>query len=185
MLAVEKNNLIALKQLTNIKNKLVATPQFNSQNFVEEPSKSKIIGLHRLAGKQTLESLTVGQELTLRPKNRFISVETLDRIYVGALGEDISLHLSQLITTGNKYFCQVHSSSSRHCDVFIREIFQSPANRQHNSFASTYLPEKEETVGEELLLLTDEVPLSMVDDDDNASVNPTEIKDRAEGSDES
>lgn len=179
VLTYEKTNLIAQKQLENIKNKLVAVPQFNSQNFVEEPSKSKIIGLHRLAAKQTLESLVSGQELILKPKNRFISVETKDKVYLGALGEDISLQLSRLISTGNRYFCQVHSSSGRHCDVFIREVYQSPENRRHNSFTSTYKPEKEETIGEDLLLLADEVPLSIIDDESEAAFDTPELKDRS------
>ncbi len=180
VLALEKTNLIALKQLANIEKNTIITPQFNSENFVEEPSKSKIIGLHRLANRDILQNLVVGQELFLKPKNRFISIETADKTYLGSLPEDISLHLSRLINTGNQYFCQLHTSSSKHCDVFIRESYQSPANRHQHSFSSSYQAEEQDSIGDDLLLLTDEVPLSIIDDESEASITQPNLKDASE-----
>jgi tetratricopeptide (TPR) repeat protein len=164
VLQLEKNNPIALKQLANIKKRTIVTPQFSSQNFVEEPSKSKIIALHRLTHKQILEKLSIGQELNLKLKTRFISVETPDKTYLGSLPEDISLRLSDLIQKGNQYVSYLHSCSGKHCHVFIKETYQSPSNRNTHSFISNYQPEKDESIGEDLLLLTDEVPLNIVDD---------------------
>lgn len=177
VLKLEKHNLIAQKQLNNIKNKVISNPQFQAQNFVEEPSKSKIISLSRLASKQTLENLHVGQELILKPKNRFISVETTDKTYIGSMPENISLRLSQLITTGNKYLCQLHSSSSHHCSVFVKEIFQSPANLHKLSFDSVYQAEQEENIGADLLLLADDVPINIIQDDsDSEGANNRNLK---------
>lgn len=62
VLTLEKSNPIATKQLANIKKKSISAPEFSSQNFVEEPSKSKIVALHRLAGKQALEKLNRSEE---------------------------------------------------------------------------------------------------------------------------
>ena len=168
VLTLEKHNLIAQKQLENIKNKTITTPQFQAQNFVEEPSKSKIIALNRLASKQVLLSLHVGQELVLRPKNRFISIVTLYKIYIGSMPEDISLRLSQLISTGNRYLCQLHSSSGNSCNVFVREVYQSPENRHQLSFASVYQAEIDENIGADLLLLADDVPMNIVQDDSDS-----------------
>jgi hypothetical protein len=165
VLRLEKSNPIAIKQLANIKAKNITAPEFGSENFVEEPSKSKIVTLHRLAGKQVLENLSVGQELSFKLKNRFISVETTDKTYLGSLPEDISLHLSGLINNGNRYQALLHSCSGKHCSVFIKEIYQSPANKDYHSFVSNYLPDKDEAVGEDLLLLADDVPMSIVDDE--------------------
>lgn len=172
VLAIEKHNPIAAKQLANIKAKNIITPEFNSQNFVEEPSKSKIISLHRLAGKQALEKLRVGQELALKPKSRFISVETVDKKYLGSLPEDISLHLSKLIAKGNRYTTLLHSCSNNHCSVFIKESYQSSANKNSHSFVSNYRPEKEEVVGDDLLLLADEIPFSTGDEESENSDTP-------------
>ena len=165
VLSLEKTNPIALRQLDNINRNHIIAPEFASENFVEEPSKSKIIGLLRLANKDILEKLVVGQELNLRPKSRFISVETLDKVYLGSLPEDISLRLSKLIERGNRYSCLLHSASSKHCTVFIREIYQDPANRGLHSFISAFQPGKDDSIGDELLLLADESPLSIDDDD--------------------
>ncbi len=165
VLKLEKHNPIAQKQLNNIKNKIISSPQFQAQNFVEEPSKSKIISLSRLSNRQTLESLHVGQELSLRPKNRFISVETLTGVYIGSMPENISLRLSRLITSGNKYLCQLHSSSSHHCSIFVKEIYQSPVNAHKLSFDSVYQEDKDESIGSDLLLLADDVPINIVQDD--------------------
>ena len=165
VLSLEKNNPIATKQLANIQNNHLQTPQFNSQSFVEEPSKAKIVSLHRLANKQVLEKLIVGQQLVLKLKNRFISIETQDKTYLGSLPEDISLRLSQLIQTGNQYSCQLHSASGKHCRVFIKEIYQSPTNRHQHSFVSTFQPGKDDNIGEDLLLLADESPLNILNDD--------------------
>jgi tetratricopeptide (TPR) repeat protein len=169
VLTLEKSNPIAQKQLLNIQHHHVAAPQFNAESFVEEPSKSKIVSLHRLTNKQILEKLVVGQELALKLKNRFISVVTLDQVYLGSLPEDISLRLSFLISRGNQYSCDLHSASSKHCTVFIKETYQAPSNRNYHSFVSNYTPGKDETIGDELLLLADESPLGIVDDDTDTS----------------
>jgi tetratricopeptide (TPR) repeat protein len=165
VLTIEKSNPIAQKQLLNIKRRHVTPPQFNAESFVEEPSKSKIISLHRLTSKQVLEKLVVGQELTLKLKNRFISVVTLDQVYLGSLPEDISLRLSFLISRGNRYSCGLHSASSKHCTVFIKETYQATSNRHYHSFVSNYTPGKDDTIGDELLLLADETPIGIVDED--------------------
>ncbi len=171
VLNLEKSNPIALKQIANIKNAYIVQPQFNNQGFVEEPSKSTIVNLHRLTNKQVLDSLSIGQELILKIKNRFISVETTSKIYLGSLPEDLSLRLSTLIKNGNLYSCHLHSFSSKHCDVFIKEIYQSANNRHYHSFDSNYQPGKDETIGEDLLLLADEVPLNIIDDDSESTPN--------------
>ncbi len=176
VLTLDKHNPIAQKQLTNIKNKTISTPQFQAQNFVEEPSKSKIIALSRLASKQVLLSLHVGQELILKPKSRFISIETPDKIYLGSMPEDISLRLSQLIATGNRYFCQLHSSTSNHCSIFVKEIYQSPANVHRLSFDSSYQAEDDENIGDDLLLLADEVPINIVHDDSDSDAGANDNK---------
>ncbi len=172
VLEIEKHNLIAQKQLANIKNKTINAPQFQAQNFVEEPSKSKIFTLNRLASKQVLQELQVGQELSLKPKNRFISIETLQKTYLGSLPEDISLHLTKLINSGNKYLCQLHSQTNNTCTVFIRETYQSSANKNQLSFKSVYKESEEENIGSDLLLLTDDVPINIISDE-NEGESPT------------
>jgi len=164
-LEIEKSNSIALKQLENIRRDRINAPQFSAENFVEEPSKSKIISLLRLANKDVLEHLAIGQSLVLRPKGRFIAVETEDKTYIGSLPEDISLRLSYLIERGNQYHCQLHSVSAKHASVFIRETHQDPQNRDLHSFISNFTPGSDDSIGEDLLLMADESPLTLESED--------------------
>jgi len=172
-LEVEKDNAIAARQLENIRQDRIKKPEFAAESFVEEPSKSKIISLLRLANKDVLETLNVGQKLNLRPKGRFISIETEQKAYIGSLPEDISLRLAYLIEHGNQYLCQVHSANSKHASVFIRETYQSPENRNRHSFISNFQPGSDDSIGEDLLLLADESPLNMETEDADGDSSST------------
>ncbi|MDR0463028.1 MAG: tetratricopeptide repeat protein [Pseudomonadales bacterium] len=163
VLELDKANAIAQKQLQNIKNNVVSFPKFSAQNFIEEPGIAKIIQLHRLAGKNVLEKLVVGQDLILKPKSRYISIETIEKIYIGSLPEDISARLTRLIETGNEYLCQVHNVSYNHCDVFVKETKRSSNNQNQHSFPVSYQADGND-LGDEIILDND-VPLSMVESD--------------------
>lgn len=134
VLEIDKSNLIAKKNLTRLQNNnSTFAPSFCKQDFIEEPGKTKTVELHRLAGKNILESLAVGQECDLKPKNRYISVES-HGTYLGALPEDISFRLARLIETGNKYESCIRSFSGSHCSLYIKETYRTPENSDINSF---------------------------------------------------
>lgn len=167
VLALEPSNAIAIKQLSNIKNNVTYFPQFTAQNFIEEPGIAKIIQLHRLAGKNVLEKLVVGQNLVFKPKNRYVSIETTNKIYVGSLPEDISARLTKLIQNGNEYLCQIHQVSHNYCDIFIKETFRSKKNQNQHSFPVSYQQNESSDLGNDILLGQD-IPLNLVEiDSDN------------------
>lgn len=135
VLEIDKTNSIAHKQLERIKtNQINTTPSFTRNHFIEEPGKTKIVELHRLSGRQVLDTLSVGQSCTLKLKNRYISVETEDGRYIGALPEDISFRLTKLIQTGNTYHISLHSCSNNQCTVYLKELARSPKNIDIHSF---------------------------------------------------
>lgn len=134
ILKIDPQHQLALRHLENMEKNHLLTPNFNDQHFIEEPSKSKIVHLHRLSDKKTLSQLTVGQVLILKPKKHFISVETTAKVYIGSLPDDVSKRLILLIADGNQYEARVHSLSNKHCDIYLRESFQSEANRGKLSF---------------------------------------------------
>lgn len=134
-LQIDKHNPIAQKQLERIKTQQTpAAPAFTRNHFIEEPGKTKIVELHRLSGKHILDCLSVGQSCALKLKNRYISVETEDGGYVGALPEDISFRLTKLIQTGNTYHCSIHSCSNNQCTVYLKELTRAPQNMDVHSF---------------------------------------------------
>lgn len=137
-LNLDKHNTIAQKHLDRIKsNQKPTPPAFTRTHFIEEPGKTKIAELHRLAGKQILDTLAVGQPCVLVLKNRYISVDTEDGEYIGALPEDISFRLTKLINTDNTYHCSIHSCSNNQCTVFLKEVSRSKQNSDIHSFPPT------------------------------------------------
>lgn len=139
VLEIEKLNAVAKKylQMLDSKQGVIKQSQIDMfQDFVEEPGKTKIIQLGRLCGPALLDELSVGSRCTLKTKGRFVTVLSKQGEYIGSLPEDISLHLSQLIKTGNTYDCVIRSSSKQECSVFIKETFRSPENLHTPSFLS-------------------------------------------------
>lgn len=134
VLELDRSNTIAKKHLARLKNnQQPAVPTFSTVYFIEEPGKTKIVELHRLAGKTVLDALAVGQLCELKPKSRYISIE-VDGAYIGSLPEDISFRLSKLISTGNTYACYVHSITGNSCSVYLKENHRSEKNQFVHSF---------------------------------------------------
>jgi hypothetical protein len=161
VIELDKSNNLAKKHLLKIKNhqSISLSKLPSNEEFIEEPGKTKTVELHRLAGKEQLDQLAVGQECDLKPKNRFISVE-VQKTYLGSLPEDLSARLSKLIKTGNTYSCYVQSVSPTSCSVFIKEILRSPENEFINSFPSV---KSQLATINDMFLADDAVPLQMED----------------------
>ena len=135
VVALDKSNIIAHKHLKRLQTSSAPLKSpFANQYFIEEPGKTKIVDLHRLAAKNTLLGLAVGQPCKLIPKNHFISIDTESGVHIGSLPEDISFRLAKLISKGNEYSCVVHSCSEKTCAVLIRETKQSDQNQHCLSF---------------------------------------------------
>lgn len=153
VLTIDKQNTIAQKQLERIAKKALHTlPSFTRNHFIEEPGKTKIVELHRLAGKQVLDNLAVGQTCQLKMKKRYISVETEDGQHIGALPEDISFRLTKLIQTGNTYFCSIQTCSNNQCLVYLKELSRSARNSDIHSFSLNKQSTTQLDIDERLLL---------------------------------
>jgi len=164
VLELDSSNSIAKKNLEKIKNKLCTTPNFSQENFIEEPGKTKIVELHRLAGKEILNRLNPGQTCELKIKNRYISVET-DSKYIGTLPEDLSFRLTKLINRKNRYECFVHSSSTKSCSIYIKEVKRSAKNVNIHSFPLNKSLLTTINDIDEKFLLEENIPMEMVHTD--------------------
>lgn len=158
VLEIDKSNQIAKKNLQKIKSdQPIQLPTLSSSDqFIEEPGKTKIVDLHRLAGKNVLEKMAVGKNCELKCKSRFISVE-LDGQYVGSLPEDLSARLSGLIKAGNQYSCVIRSVSATSCSVFLKEEFRAKSQQFVNSFPAS----KPTNALSDAFLLDSDMPLQM------------------------
>ncbi len=134
-ISFDKSNQLAKKHLEKLKNhqsiSLSNLPA--DEQFIEEPGKTKTVELHRLAGKELLEKLTLGQTCELKTKNRFISVEAENK-YVGSLPEDLSSRLTKLMKGGNTYACYISSVTPHSCSVFLKEVKRAKEFEFVNSF---------------------------------------------------
>ncbi|MEX0896421.1 MAG: hypothetical protein WDZ94_05845 [Patescibacteria group bacterium] len=179
VLELDRSNSIAKKQLDRIKSKkATALPTFNADHFIEEPGKTKIVELHRLAGKPVLEKLSVGKKCVLTVKKRYISVETEDGTYIGALPEDVSFRLIKLIQSGNTYCCLIQRLSSKQCAVFLKEQHKSDENRDTHSFPPGKLNNNIMDL-DDRFLIEDDIPVDISRDDSESDydVNTATISD--------
>lgn len=174
-LELDRTNIIAKKHLAALKTKKpLKAPSFFRQEFIEEPGKTKIVELHRLAGKPALESLAVGQNGAFKLKQRYISIE-VDGTYIGSLPEDISFRLSKLLQTGNTYHCSIHAVAPNHVDVYLKETHRSARNKDKHSFPLTRVTSSASQESDEFVLLNEEIPVEVTDHDND--VEPKTFED--------
>lgn len=174
VLEFDPSNSIAKKNLEKIKNKQQTAPNFTHETFIEEPGKTKIVELHRLASKETLMGINSGQKCELKIKNRYISVECADK-YLGTLPEDLSFRLTKLMGRKNKYECFAHSVSTKGCLVYIKEVFRSEKNKNIHSF-----PLNKQLIAtindiDEKFLLEDNIPMEIVNTDTDSEQNLDDV----------
>ena len=177
VLELDKSNSIAKKHLQILKTKQVSRiPAFSHEQFIEEPGTTKIIELHRLANRLVLDRLNVGETCFLKPKNRYISVETAESNYVGALPEDLSFRLTKLIKRGNDYSCFIYATSTKSCNVYIKELKRSKRNQHINSFPITKNSLTAINDVDERSLLEDDIPVAIVKTDDDEEPSLEELE---------
>ncbi len=160
VLEKDKSNLIAKKHLESLKNKEKSVSALSNTYFIEEPGKTKIVELHRLAQKKVLSKLRVGEACKLvTKKNKYISIETESGKYIGALPDDLSHRLSKLIKRGNEYICLVHSFADNACSVHLRESKTSAKNKDLQSFPSGKAASAALNIVDEEFLIEDDIPV--------------------------
>lgn len=166
VLGIDQSNRLALKHLRKIKDKqTISLPAFSNESFIEEPGKTKSIELYRLADKNVLKKVSIGQKCFLQPKNRYISIY-IGETYIGSLPEDLSFRLAKLIKSGNKYACRVRSCDGIRCIVHIREIERSTKNRDIASFANSQTNAAALTINEvDESMIEKNIPVEIVDTD--------------------
>lgn len=181
VLEIDRSNPIAKRNLDRISQNVAFTvPTFNNTQFIEEPGKTKTTALHRLAGKQAFQNITIGTECELKPKNRYISVEA-NGVYIGALPEDISFRLTKLISTGNTYSCWIRSLDDKNCSVFLKEASATHENRSIPSFPINRATLNGAGDIDELTLLDEDIPIEILTTDEdtggNGHVNLKDLED--------
>ncbi|HEY5600812.1 MAG TPA: tetratricopeptide repeat protein [Patescibacteria group bacterium] len=144
--------------------------------FIAEPGTTKLINLIKVATPQTLSQLTCGEKLDISPKKHSVVVTTFDKIYLGALPDDLAHLLLSLMDGGNKYEVFVKKVTNNNLQILIRETFRSPRFISQPSFieitAKTYFM----PVRREPAISEDSTPVSPeAEAEENLSASPSPI----------
>lgn len=130
-----------LKRIETFSKKGAPTPSksnghisFTYDMFIEEPGKTKLVNLIKLAEPQKLSMLSAGHLVTLTPKTRFVVVSDSNNQYLGALPDDVSHRLLKLITGGNKYQAIIKTVKPNSLTLLIKEVYRAPKFKNQPSF---------------------------------------------------
>ncbi|MDP3973815.1 MAG: tetratricopeptide repeat protein [Candidatus Daviesbacteria bacterium] len=102
--------------------------------FLQEPGKTKIVSLLKVAEPQKLSQIYCGMAVEMIVKNRKLTVADHEGNYLGVLPDDICHHLLRLLRGGNKYTLYIKSIRVNGLSVLIREIFRSKRFKNQASF---------------------------------------------------
>lgn len=124
--------------------------------FLQEPGKTKIVNLLKVAEPQKLSLIFCGMQVEMMIKNRKITIVDTEGNYLGVLPDDTCHLLLRLIKGGNKYQLFVKSIKVNGLSVLIKEVFRSkrfknqPSFLEHtDSFNTDILPSLESSDNEE------------------------------------
>lgn len=140
VLEIDIFNPIALK---NLKKLGVAThtsngttPQLVMNMFLEESGKTKVVGLINTAQPKVIQSLQVGQKLTLCIKRLKIFVLDENKQFIGMLPDIMSKRLIKFLDGGNEYDVYAKSIEGHSVSIFIREKKRSARFKNQPTFAT-------------------------------------------------
>lgn len=108
--------------------------QIDDDLFLEEPGKTKLVTLLKVAEPQKLSLLSAGITVYLAAKNRGVTVTDQNNEYLGVLPDDISHHLIRLIKGGNKYQAIIKTIKTNGLSILVRETYRSARFRNQPSF---------------------------------------------------
>ena len=102
--------------------------------FLQEPGKSKIVSLLKVAEPQKLSKAYCGMKVDMAIKNRKITIVDSDENYLGVLPDDICHHLLRLLRGGNRYDLFVKSIRVNALSIIIKETHRSKRFKNQPSF---------------------------------------------------
>ncbi len=164
-------NPIAIKNLKIIKsfkpNGLEYVPSTNGYSrlspslFLQEPGKTKIVSLLKVAEPQKLSQAFCGMRVEMIIKNRGITIVDLNGNYMGVLPDDTSHLMLRLLKGGNKYDLFIQSIKVNGLSILIKETHRSKRFKNQSSF----LDNSDSIVSSEII-----TNLDQSDDDEEESL---------------
>lgn len=110
------------------------TGPISSSLFLQEPGRTKVVNLLKVAEPQKLSLAYCGMLVDLVVKNRGVTVCDSEGSYLGVLPDDTAHQIIRLIKGGNKYQSIIKSIKVNGLSILIREVFRSRKFRNQPSF---------------------------------------------------
>jgi|SRR3989338_8153570 len=102
--------------------------------FLQEPGKTKIVNLLKVAEPQKLSKAFCGMKVNMIIKNRKITITDEFDNYLGVMPDDINYHLLKLLKGGNKYDLFIKAIKVNGLAVLIKETYRSKKFKNQPSF---------------------------------------------------
>lgn len=139
VLEIDRYNPVALKNLQLIPQKQITTKQIANEDFIEKPGETLLVSLIKLTNKDVLNQLYSRQPVELKiNQGRLISVYSLANQRLGALPDDLSFRLKNLIKKGFRYQACIKSAQSNKLTIFIRETKRPKKYQSSPSFSDHF-----------------------------------------------
>lgn len=108
--------------------------------FLQEPGKTKVVNLLKVAEPQKLSTVFPGMPVELVFKNRRIHILDQQGSYLGILPDDLSFQILRLTKGGNKYEVFIKSVRVNSLAVLLREVYRSKKFKNQPSFLDATHP---------------------------------------------
>lgn len=140
---IDPYNPIALKNLKIVKSfkgngkpngEMHIFSKLSPSLFLQEPGKTKIVNLLKVAEPQKLSKAFCGMKVLMIIKNRKITIVDENGNYLGVLPDDINFSLLRFLKGGNKYDLFVKSIRVNSLAVLIKETYRSKRFKNQPSF---------------------------------------------------
>jgi|SRR3989344_3065445 len=102
--------------------------------FLQEPGRTKVVSLLKVAEPQKLSLAFCGELVELMVKNRGVTVCDCEGGYLGVLPDDLAHQIIRLIKGGNKYETYIKSIKVNGLAILIKETFRSKKFKNQPSF---------------------------------------------------
>jgi hypothetical protein len=143
-LGLAPNNVIAKKNLARLailsESKAISGGGHHKvapEVFITEIGKARVVNLCKLAPKEVLAKMGLGDQVRLEVKGQRLVIKSEHEGYLGEVDPKHGLRLAKLIEGGNEYVAAVFSVEENGVKVIIKEVYQHPSQAGHISFPVT------------------------------------------------
>jgi tetratricopeptide (TPR) repeat protein len=161
--SIAQKNLARLSALNVEAEQAAARAKVDPRFFIAETGKTGVTNLLRVASREVVAKMAVGDQVNLHPDGRALYVVNTRGERLGQIEPKLAQRLIDLVKGGNRYAAAVMSIDDSGVRVIIRETYQDPRQAGKVSF-----PTKGETAGERPYIKGSLLRYDSDDDDDDS-----------------